>query len=32
MEKRGHVKSEGGRQPDLYRLRDNSLLVLSITV
>lgn len=32
VEKRGRAKSEGGRQPDLYRLRDHSLFVLSIAV
>lgn len=30
VEKRGRAKSDGGRKPDLYGLRDNSLYVLSI--
>lgn len=32
VEKKGRAKSEGGRQPDLYGLKDNSLFVLSIAV
>lgn len=32
VEKQGRGKSEGGRKPDLYGLRDNSLYVLSIAM
>ncbi|WP_181307828.1 ROK family protein [Rufibacter sp. XAAS-G3-1] len=32
VEKQGQGKSEGGRKPDLYGLRDNSLFVLSIAL
>ncbi|WP_224998269.1 ROK family protein [Cesiribacter sp. SM1] len=32
VEKQGRAKSEGGRKPDLYGLRDNSLFVLSIAM
>lgn len=32
VEKQGQAKSEGGRKPDLYGLRDNSLFVLSIAL
>jgi len=32
VEKKGQAKSEGGRKPDLYGLRDNSLFVLSIAM
>ncbi|WP_230680526.1 ROK family protein [Pontibacter rufus] len=32
VEKKGQGKSEGGRKPDLYGLRDNSLFVLSIAM
>lgn len=32
VEKKGRAKSEGGRQPDLYSLKDNSFFVLSIAV
>ena len=31
VEKKGRAKSEGGRQPDLFRLKKNSLFVLSIS-
>lgn len=32
VEKQGRGKSEGGRKPDFYGLRDNSLFVLSIAI
>ena len=32
VEKKGRGKSEGGRKPDLYGLRDNSLIILSIAM
>ncbi len=32
VEKQGRGKSEGGRKPDLYGLRDNSLFILSIAM
>ncbi len=32
VEKQGQAKSEGGRKPDLYGLRDNSLFILSVAM
>ncbi len=32
VEKKGRAKSEGGRQPDLFRLKKNSLFVFSISI
>ncbi len=32
VEKRGQAKSEGGRKPDLYGLRDNSFFILSVAM